>query len=55
MHGRQRKRYSLESFCTGGYAHFVEWNEELENRILIELLKKALKVRKLYHGIENLR
>ncbi|MFR8018472.1 MAG: hypothetical protein ACLU7M_03425 [Mediterraneibacter gnavus] len=34
---KARKRYSLcESFAQGDTAHFVEWNEELENRILIE-------------------
>lgn len=41
---KARKRYSLcESFAQGDTAHFVEWNEELENRILIERFLKALK------------
>ena len=41
---KARKRYSLcESFAQGDTSHFVEWNEELENRILIERFLKALK------------
>ena len=44
MHGRQENDIAcVKSFAQGILRHFVEWNEELENRILIERFLKALK------------
>lgn len=46
---QKRKRYSLcESFAKGDTTQFVEWKEELENRVLVERFLKALKKREDY-------
>ena len=41
---KESTRYSLqESFLLGDTSDFIEWNEELENRILVDrFLKKIL-------------